>query len=85
MVKACLDTGIIALFYSKDAPKPILKLMKEIKEEKIEAYIVLPIITEVFFHICKLNGKVAAESTIASFLNSYPIKMVNQLIHIFTS
>ena len=47
MVKACLDTGIIALFYSKDPSESILKLMKEIKEGKIEAYIVLPILQNV--------------------------------------
>ena len=50
--------------------------MKEIKERKIEAYIVIPIMTEVFYHICKLNGKIAAESTVASFLSLYPIKIV---------
>ncbi len=72
----CLDTGLITLFYAKDVPNPIIQLMKEIKERKIEAYIVLPIMTEVFYHICKLNGKIAAESIIASFLSLYPIKLV---------
>ena len=73
----CLDTGVITLFYSRDTPQSISNLFKNIRERKIEAYILSPIISEAFYHICKLDGKVAAETKIASFLNSYPIKLVN--------
>ena len=75
--QACLDTGVITLLYSKDPPKPILKLFKDIKEKTLDAYIVSPIIAEAFYHICKLNGKAVAETTIATFLNTYPINLIN--------
>jgi len=73
----CIDTGVITLLYSKDTPQPVQNLFKHIKENKIEAHVLSPIVTEAFYHICKIEGKVAAETKIASFLNSYPIKLVN--------
>lgn len=73
----CLDTGPITLFYSKDPPQAIITLFKQIKERTIEAHVVSPIITESYYHICKLEGKIAAEYKIASFLNTYPIKLIN--------
>jgi len=75
--KVCLDTGMITLLYSKDTPQPILQLFKNIEAEKIQAHVLSPLLAESFFHICKLSGKVAAETILATFLNSYPIKLVN--------
>ena len=73
----CLDTGMITLLYSKDTPQPILQLFKNLKEEKIEVHVLSPLMAESFYHICKLSGKVAAETILATFLNTYPIKLVN--------
>lgn len=73
----CLDTGILTLLFSKDTPQPIINLFKDIKENKLEAHILSPLLSEAFYHICKLIGKVAAEVKIGSFLNSYPVKVVN--------
>ncbi len=73
----CLDTGMITLLYSKDTPQSILQLFKKIKEEIIEAHVLSPLMAESFYHICKLSGKVAAETILATFLNNYPIKLVN--------
>jgi len=73
----CLDTGMITLLYSKDTPQSIMQLFKNIKEEKIEAHVLSPLIAESFFHICKLSGKVAAETILATFLNTFPIKLIN--------
>ena len=75
--KACLDTGIITQLYSKEPPKSILHFMDSIKAGKIEAYVLSPIIVEAFYHICKLKGKASAEIMIATFLKTYPIKIVN--------
>ncbi len=75
--KCCLDTGVITLLYSEEPPSSITNLFKSIKEKRIEAHIVSPTMSEVFYHICNLNGKVAAETIIATFLNRYPIKLVN--------
>jgi len=74
---ACLDTGIITQLYSKEPPKSILHFMDSIKAGKIEAYVLSPIIVEAFYHICKLKGKATAETMIATFLKTYPIKIVN--------
>ena len=74
---ACLDTGIITYLYSKEPPKSILHFMDSIKARKIEAYVLSPIIVEAFYHICKLKGKANAETMIATFLKTYPIKIVN--------
>lgn len=73
----CLDTGIITLLYSKGKPSKITTLFNQIRKDELEAHIVSPIITEAFFQICKLRGKVDAEITIATFLNTYPIKLIN--------
>jgi len=75
--KVCLDTGIITLLYSKIPPKKILQLMNAVKTGKIEGYALSSIIVEAFYHICKLKGKTNAETTIATFLNTYPVKIVN--------
>jgi len=73
----CLDTGIITLLYSKGKPNQITTLFNQIRKDELEAHIVSPIITEAFFQICKLRGKIDAEITIATFLNTYPIKLIN--------
>ena len=73
----CLDTGIITLLYSKGKPSQITTLFNQIRKDELEAHIVSPIITEAFFQICRLRGKVDAEITIATFLNTYPIKLIN--------
>lgn len=75
--KVCLDTGIITLACSENVPKSISALINDIREGTIEAYILSPIIVEIFYHICKLKGKEFAECSIVSFLNTYPIKLVN--------
>ncbi len=77
MKRACLDTGIITQFYSKEPPKSILDFMNSIKAGKIEAYALSPIIVEAFYHICNLKGKASAETMIATLLKTYPIKIVN--------
>ncbi|MCJ7649530.1 MAG: PIN domain-containing protein, partial [Candidatus Lokiarchaeota archaeon] len=73
----CLDTGIITLLYSNDKPSQITTLFNQIKKDELKAHVVSPIIAEAFFQICKLRGKIDAEITIATFLNTYPIKLIN--------
>ncbi|HUY00774.1 MAG TPA: hypothetical protein VMV49_14530 [Candidatus Deferrimicrobium sp.] len=73
----CLDTGFITLFYSKTPPIEISNLMNEVKQKKIKAYVVWPILIEVYKQLCILEGKVFAESTITSFINNYPVILVN--------
>ncbi len=72
----CLDTGLITLFYSKTPPKEISDLMDNIKQKKLKAYVVWPILLEVYKLLCILQGKSFAETSITSFINNYPVNMV---------
>ena len=73
----CLDTGPLTLFCSKPVPNEISDLMKKIKQNKINAHIVWPILIEVYKHLCILKGKIFAESAIISLLNNNPFILVN--------
>ena len=73
----CLDTGLLTLFYSKNPPNTIIELMNQIKQKKIRAYIVWPVLIEVYKHLCILKGKTYAESTITSLINNYPVSVIN--------
>jgi predicted nucleic acid-binding protein len=73
----CLDTGIITQLYSKNPPKQIKNLMKKVKNKEIIAYVVYPILVEVYYQICRLSGQDAAEARVASFLHNYPVRLVN--------
>ena len=71
-----LDTGIITLFYTKSPPQDVTNLMQEIKLRKVTAYINWLTLVEVFKNLCIAKGKSFAESSIVSFLNTYPIKLL---------
>ncbi|MHA1143910.1 MAG: PIN domain-containing protein [Candidatus Helarchaeota archaeon] len=73
----CLDTGPISLFYSKKPPNEISSLLKNIKQKKVKAHVIWPILIEVYKNLCILKGKAYAESTIASLMNNYPIILVD--------
>ncbi len=74
--KACLDTGVISLFYSENSPSTINDLMTQIEKGIVEGYTLYPILVECAFQICKLEGKDAATEKISHFLNNYHIIMI---------
>ena len=53
--RICLDTGPITLHFTKDEPKEITNLMNNIKQQKTEAYVISPILVEVFKHLQKVR------------------------------
>ncbi len=66
---ACLDTGDIMAFYSKNPSPDVVRLKTEIKKGEIEGHVLRPILVEVYSHLCKLQGGGSlAEVTIASIL-----------------
>ncbi|OLS14636.1 MAG: hypothetical protein RBG13Loki_1738 [Promethearchaeota archaeon CR_4] len=75
-LKACLDTGVITQFYSKDVPEKIKNFKNQIKTRTIDACTLFPLVAEATFHICKLEGKDAALQKISNFLNTYPIRII---------
>ena len=72
----CLDAGIITLHYTRDDLSRISTLMMQIQQKKIIASTINPILVESYNHLCKANGVIQTEETLASFLNQYPIDIV---------
>lgn len=72
----CLDTGPITMFLMENAPEKINTLFSSIKSEKVTAYIVPPILTEVYKHICEARGKEHAQKGMVIVLEQYPIQLV---------
>ncbi|TFF88527.1 MAG: type II toxin-antitoxin system VapC family toxin [Promethearchaeota archaeon] len=73
----CLDTGIITQFYSKEPPRDIIVLMNNVKKNDYNCKILYPILVEAYYHMCKFLGKIGAETRIASFIEKYPVNLVN--------
>ncbi len=76
MKAICLDTGPLTLHFTRDEPKEITKLMQEIKHQKTEAYVISPILVEVFNHLCIAKGKSFAEASISALQLNYPLVLV---------
>jgi len=79
MQKICLDTGIFSIFFedkSRDRHK-VVTLFNNIKEKKIEGYVMNSVIPEIYYQLCVLKGKDYATSKLVSFLKRYPIKLVS--------
>ncbi|TFF90018.1 MAG: hypothetical protein EU548_05145 [Promethearchaeota archaeon] len=51
--------------------------MDSVLTEEIKAYILRPILIEIYYYICKLKGIDIAQITIASFIQKYPLTLVN--------
>ena len=70
--RAFLDTGVITLYYAKDVLPRIEELFNRIKSGTIEAYVISPVIIEVYFQLCRKRGKVQAETSINNFNKDIP-------------
>ncbi len=77
MPKACIDAGVLGIHFSDDPTQEVNELMNSVLTEEIIAYILRPILIESYFHICKLKGIEIAQITIVSFIQKYPVKLVN--------
>lgn len=71
-----LDTGPITLLLMKDSPKKIEDLFTKIKSKSINAYVVRPVLIEVYKHLCIANGKNFAQSGVIKIIDDYPLKLV---------
>jgi predicted nucleic acid-binding protein len=67
--RVCVDTGPITLYYQKNPPSAIKKLMNQIKNKQVIAVIAESILVESYKHLCKAGGKDYAEGCIRSFLH----------------
>jgi predicted nucleic acid-binding protein len=79
MQKVCLDTGVVSLIFCKDPPDrtKIQKIFTGSLENQYEIYILSPIFSELFYHLCVINGKFEARTKILSLKKNYPINVVD--------
>jgi hypothetical protein len=76
--KACLDTGVITLFFTNPVPPSIKDLLDRIQSKAIDACVVSPVLVEAFSQLCKLEGGIGfAEKAIIDLLSMYPLKLVS--------
>jgi len=66
--RACLDAGIIYLYYRKNAPEKVNILMNKIKKQDILAFIPKTTLIEVYKHLCITEGKDFATSCISTYV-----------------
>ena len=72
-----LDTGPISLYFTKNHSKDIDLLFESIKTNHIKAFVIAPVLSEVYKHLCVANGKDFANSTLIALLKSLPIQVVS--------
>lgn len=77
--EVCLDAGFFSIFFSDKAKdkNAVLSLLNDIKLKKKKAFVLKPVLSEVFYHLCLQKGKDYATSRIVSFLEIYPISQVS--------
>ena len=84
MHQICIDTGILTLYFSKNCPSTVQTLMDQVKEKKIKLNIIKAVLSETFYHVCKIEGKEAATLKITGFLSKYTpnlIELSEQLLY----
>ena len=68
MDAAYFSTGIFTVFLMKDCPPKISAVMKRAQKGEILPRVVSPVVCEVFYHLCKLDGREKATLSVNSLL-----------------
>jgi predicted nucleic acid-binding protein len=76
MRKVCLDTGVLDIYFSSHLTEPVKMLMDDVRTGNLSAFIVMPVLSEIFFHLCRQNGASEAATQLTNFLNIFPIELV---------
>jgi predicted nucleic acid-binding protein len=78
MQKICFDTGVLSIYFGKDIPerKKILSILEKIATMTYEVHILSPVFSEVFYHLCKIEGKIEARTKLLSFKELYSISTI---------
>lgn len=77
MREACLDAGVLGIYFSKDRTPEVKRLMNAILSGKVTAYMLKHVLVEVHFHLCKLQGVTEANAQVTNFQASYPVILVD--------
>lgn len=75
--RACLDSGVISLYYQKDPPQKIEELMHSIKDNTFFAIVSNIILVEVYKHLCVAGGRDYAAGCIRSFQYEFKPQLVS--------
>jgi predicted nucleic acid-binding protein len=74
--RACLDAGVINLYYQKDPPQKILQLFHAIDDGKMDAVIPESILVETFKILCVAIGKEFAIKVLNSVFDKNMFRFV---------
>ena len=77
MKEICLDTGVLGIYLSINPGKKIQSLMQNIRKGLIKAFILKPVLIEVFYHICKIEGKEIASIKITNLKSKIPFNFID--------
>ncbi len=76
MERAYLDTGVITLYYAKDVLPRIDELFNQIKSGSIVGFVINAVIIEVYYQLCRKQGKEHAETSINNFTKEVPHQII---------
>jgi len=79
MNSICLDTGIFSIYFEQDSrdKHKVMDLFQSIKNGQKIAHVMSPVISELYYHLCKAHGKESATASVLSMLNVYPLELIN--------
>ena len=73
----CIDTGIFSIFFSEDCTPRVSTLMARIKKGDLVGHMISPILSEIFYHVCKVYGQDQARILVSSVLEDYCIEIID--------
>ena len=77
MKEICLDTGILGIYLSINPGKKIQTLIQNIRKGLTKAFVLKPVLIEVFYNLCKIEGKEIASIKIANLRSQIPFNLVD--------
>jgi predicted nucleic acid-binding protein len=77
MKEICIDTGVFGIYFSKNRNVEVKELFDNIQNNKFKAFVVKPVLTEVYFHICRVQGISEANVQLVSLMHNYALNCVD--------
>ncbi len=77
MKEICLDTGVLGIYLSINPGKKIQTLIQNIRKGLTKAFVLKPVLIEVFYHLCKIEGKEIASIKITNLKSKIPFALVD--------
>ena len=75
--KICIDTGVFSIYFSKNRSAKVKALFDNIKNNEFKAFVVKPVLIEVYFHICRIQGISEANVQLVSLMHNYDLNCVD--------